>query len=58
MRTLVDKQPIIKIAAINVINGLFVNAKIEGKPIINKKDPILWKRIVFSTNFWRNNKGL
>ena len=26
-------------AAINVIKGLLVNAKIEGRPIINKKDP-------------------
>ena len=47
MRTLVDKQPIINIAAINVINGLFVNAKIEGKPIINKNDPSRCKIIVF-----------
>ena len=56
--TFVDRHPIIIIAAKNVTKGLLVIANIEGKPIINKKDPILWKRIVFSTNFWRNNKGL
>ena len=41
MSTLVERQPIMIIAAINVIKGLLVIAKIEGKPIINKKDPIL-----------------
>ena len=51
MTTFVERQPIIKIAARKVINGLLVIANIEGKPIINKKDPILWKIIVFSTNF-------
>ena len=58
MRTLVERQPIIIIAAKNVINGLLVMANIEGKPIINKKEPTLWKIIVFSINFWRSNKGL
>ena len=41
MRTFVERQPIIIIAAKNVMNGLLVIANIEGSPIINKKDPIL-----------------
>ena len=41
MRTFVERQPIIIIAAKNVMNGLLVIANIEGKPIINKKEPTL-----------------
>jgi len=51
MSTLVERQPIMIIAAINVINGLLVMANIDGKPITNKKDPILWNINVFSINF-------
>tara|TARA_Y100001970_G_scaffold186942_1_gene227383 strand:+ start:382 stop:594 length:213 start_codon:yes stop_codon:yes gene_type:complete len=41
IKTFVVRHPIIIKAAINVINGLFVNAKIDGRPIINKNEPIL-----------------
>ena len=56
--TFVDKHPIIIIAAIRVINGLLVKANIDGSPIINKNEPILWKIIVFSINDCLRISGL
>ena len=41
LKEVVDKHPIIIIAAIRVINGLLVKANIDGNPIINKNEPIL-----------------
>ena len=47
IKTFVDKQPIIIIAAIRVINGLLVKANIDGSPIINKNDQFFERSLFF-----------
>ena len=53
----VENHPNINIPKIKVINGLFVNANIDGNPIKNNKDPIPCRSFVFFNNTCLNLKG-
>ena len=50
IRRFVEKDAIIIKVINKTINGLLVNANIDGTPIMRTNDPIFWSKFVFLIN--------